>query len=180
MFYDPSLCSINPISSLYIENKSTNADDSSTNAKYMKVNTEVDDDSEHVSTEEDEDMDIDYDPIASKYLYESEILHAFNTTEFDEININTKIEQLYNHIQSIQETNETARVFLSYALQLSLNTLLSNDEYSGFIILFSYHFFHITHLCILELLGAYGTQDISHKNMNSLAHCIRLFINNEE
>ena len=170
MFYDPLLCSVNPISSQYIAEKTKEKCIAPEDHYYTEISSHSDDDNEI-------DVNNLSDTFTSKYLYESEILHAFNMNNFDETAINTKIEELYNHICSLRETNQTANVLLSYSLFLSSNTLLSDDEHSGFIILFSYQFFHITHLCISDILSEDSLQIVSQTNMDSLIQSIHSFTN---
>ena len=171
MFYDPSLCSINPISSQYIADKTAQKHIAPEDAYYTESSSHSDDDGEN-------EIDVNNlsDTFTSKYLYETEILHAFNMDNFNEAIINTKIEELYNHICTLRETNQTANVLLNYSLFLSSNTLLTEDEHSGFIILFSYQFFHITHLCISDLLCE-DSQFISRTNIDSLIQSIQSFTN---
>ena len=51
----------------------------------------------------------------------------------------------------MRETNESAKKLLKYAYNTSNKTIFTDNEETGFILLFSYHLFHITHICLCEL-----------------------------
>jgi len=203
MFYDISLCLVNPISSQYIQQKKEAVDivvpDNIFHTNTIPKIVENDNDNDnnnneneycHNNIESDSDSDFDFndlsDTITSKYLYETEILHALNMNKYDEEITNTKMINLYNYICNMREINPTVSLFLSYAQKLSSTILLSDDEYSGFIMFFSYHFFHITHLCISNLLDNNNENDnqyISNINMECFINTIESFIspdNNDE
>ena len=185
MFYDMSLCVLNPISSRFIEEKTNTNEDEKTDED--KKN---DEDEERntttisyipLSTNEDSDSDLNMDeindPCTSKYLYEIEILHAFHMDNFDEQIINLKIKKLYHYIDSIRVMNESANSLLNFSIRIGSDILSCSDEHSGFILLFSYQFFHITHLCIIDLFNEEKSYKISQINMDALIKSIDLFTN---
>jgi hypothetical protein len=184
MFYDMSLCSLNPISSKFMEEK-TNSNEKkeinqediqqkTTTIHYTPLSTNEDSDSDN-----DSDLNIDdiNDLFTSKYLYENEILHAFHMNNFDEQIINLKIKELYDYIHNIRVMNESANSLLDFTSRIASDILSCSDEHSGFILLFSYQFFHITHLCIIDLLNEDTSYKISQINMDALIKSTNLFTN---
>ena len=173
MFYDPSLCLLNPISRKYIVEKEsqleTRNDSSSETIHYSRLKEDDDNDDEYTDEE--------YNEFTSKYLYENEILYAFHMNHFDEELINSKIKELYNYLVSIQTMNPSAKSLLEFCLRIACDIISCSDEHSGFILLFSYQFFHITHLCIIELLSEEKSYTISQINMDALIHSVDLFTN---
>jgi hypothetical protein len=143
MFYDPELYSLNPISSNYIFEKS--------------------------QQEEKEDILLEKDDFTSKYLYETELLHAFNMTTYNSDTLDKYIQNLYNKIVEMRETNLSAKKLLEYSFNTSNKTIFTENEEYGFMILFSYHLFHITHICLCEL---FSENNISDKNFNFLLNNI--------
>jgi hypothetical protein len=176
MFYDPSLCTVNPICRQYIVEKNATANanateevnDSTTTIHYSRLKD--DDDSD------DEFTDENYNEFTSKYLYENEILYAFHMNNFDEELINSKIKALYEYITSIRTINSSANSLLEFSTRAASDIISCSDEHSGFILLFSYQFFHITHLCIIDLLNEDKLYTISQINMDALENSVNLFI----
>jgi hypothetical protein len=52
--------------------------------------------------------------------------------------------------------------------------MLKNDEFNGFMILFSFDFFHITHLCICDILNEESFGTICKNNLDFLIKNISL------
>lgn len=123
MFYDTELHYLNPISSNYIYEKK----------------------------QKEEELLLEQDEFTSQYLYETELLHAFNMTNYNSETLDKSVFNLYNKIVEMRETNESAKKLLEYAYITSNKTIFTDNEQSGFMILFSYHLFHITHICLSEL-----------------------------
>lgn len=121
MFYDSDLYSLNPICDNYLSEKK----------------------------QQEEQSLLEKDDFTSKYLYETELLHAFNINNPDILD--KSIQELYNKIIEMRETNESAKQLLKYAYNTSNKTIFTDNEETGFMILFSYHLFHITHICLCEL-----------------------------
>lgn len=141
MFYDQALYSLNPISINYISEKK----------------------------QQQEEPLLEQDDFTSEYLYESELLHAFNMTNYNSEKLDKYIQDLYNKIVEMRETNEAAKKFLEYAYITSNKTIFTDNEQSGFMILFSYHLFHITHICLCEL---FSENNISEQNFTFLLNNI--------
>lgn len=141
MFYDSDLLSLNPISSNYISEK---------------------------KKQEGEPI-LEHDEFTSKYLYETELLHAFNITTYNSETLDKCIQDLYNKIIEMSKINKTAKKLLEYAYITSNKTIFTDNEESGFMILFSYHLFHITHICLCEL---FSENNISEHNFTFLLNNI--------
>jgi hypothetical protein len=141
MFYDQTLHSLNPISSNYISEKK----------------------------QQEEEPLLEPDDFTSEYLYETELLHAFNMTTYNSETLDKYIQELYNKIVEMRETNASAKKFLEYAYITSNKTVFTDNEQSGFMILFSYHLFHITHICLCEL---FSENNISEQNFTFLLNNI--------
>jgi hypothetical protein len=141
MFYDTDLHSLNPISSIYISNKK----------------------------QQEEEPLLEQDEFTSQYLYETELLHAFNMTTYNSETLDKYVFELYNKIVEMRETNEYAKKLLEYAYITSNKTIFTDNEQSGFMILFSYHIFHITHICLCEL---FTENTISQQNFTFLLNNI--------
>ena len=137
MFYDKELHSLNPISSNYISEKK----------------------------QQEEELLLEQDEFTSQYLYETELLHAFNMTTYNSETLDKYVYDLYNKIVEMRETNESAKKLLEYAYITSNKTIFTDNEQSGFMILFSYHLFHITHICLCEL---FTENNISQQNFTFL------------
>ena len=138
-FYDKSLYLNNPISSRYC---------------YEKENESY----ETQPETESETSDLD-EKFTSKYLYDNELLHAFNMESYDANILSDKIFQLYNHLTSHREAYPDIHKLLEIADDISIKYIYKNDPFNGFMILFSFDYFHITHLCLCDILNpdSFGT-----------------------
>jgi len=141
MFYDITLYSLNPITTNYMSEKS----------------------------KEEGDVILEQDDFTSQYLYETELLHAFNMTTYHPETLDKFFQELYNKIIEMREINESAKKLLDYANNISNKTIFTDNEEAGFMILFSYHLFHITHICLCEL---FTENNISEQNFNYLLNNI--------
>jgi len=142
VFYDKTISQMNPISKrLFIDNP--NLHEEETNEELLDM---------------------------SNILYQQELLTAFNLEEsksFDETNLNNKMEELYNTLFIFEETklnNNYLQIF-NEIMTKTASLMLSEDIKTGFIILFSYDYFHIFHLCLCDLLNK-GI--IKEENINAL------------
>jgi hypothetical protein len=88
--------------------------------------------------------DHEYDQEMSEILYQTNFLQCLNMTEFDLDEINKKIKELYDIIPR--------EIFEESALCLAQKHLMSNDIFMGFMLLFSYNYFYLTHSLISKFL----------------------------
>jgi hypothetical protein len=152
-FYDKSLYLNNPISSQYSYEKEKECRESD--------NTQPETDSD---TEPD---DID-DNFTSKYLYDNELLHAFHMEKYDANILSNKIFQLYYHLKSQKDDYPDIQKLLQIANEMSMKYIFKSDEFNGFMILFSFDYFHITHLCICDILNEESFGTICKNNLEFL------------
>ena len=91
------------------------------------------------------------------YLYKNELLSAFNLEEFDEKQVNSKIQNLYiTHFVFNDNDNDKktkGKIGLKNIMKKASEKLLIDDEEVGFIMLFSYSYFHLAHLCLCEFFN---------------------------
>jgi len=104
----------------------------------------------------DEEMDLARDDI-----YRQEFLDIFGIKEYDESIVYKVMNELYLKIKNCTQFKECM-------LKMAGN-LMSIDEEVGLIILFSYDYMHLTHICISEFLE---NNKISEINMNNLKNVI--------
>jgi len=150
-FYDKSLYLNNPISSRYC---------------YEKENESRESDETQPETEsETSDLDENF---TSKYLYDNELLHAFNMENYDANILSNKIFQLYYHLTSHREAYPDIHKLLEIANDISIKHIYKSDPFNGFMILFSFDYFHITHLCLCDILNPDSFGTISKNNFDFL------------
>ena len=97
----------------------------------------------------------------AEYLYKNELLSAFNLEEFDEKLVNSKIQELYiTHFvfndddEKSKKTNKTnSKTKLKKIMKKVSEKMFLEDDEFGFIMLFSYSYFHLTHLCLCEFFN---------------------------
>lgn len=111
------------------------------------------------------------DEFNSSYLYKSELLHAFHMETFDNDILNNKITELYNFLIEKKDTSDSVKKLLECASKCSHKTPHQLDELSGFIILFCYELFHITHICLTEL---FQEDDIMNQHLLCLENNIKI------
>ena len=150
-FYDKLLYLNNPISSQYC---------------YEKENESRESDETQPETEsETSDLDENF---TSKYLYDNELLHAFNMENYDTNILSDKIFQLYYYLTSHREAYPDIHKLLEIANDISIKHIYKSDPFNGFMILFSFDYFHITHLCLCDILNPDSFGTISKNNFDFL------------
>ena len=80
----------------------------------------------------------------SNCLYKANFLESFHLTDFNEEMINKEVKILYNKLID--------NVRLKKCMKILANKYMSEDLFIGFMILFSYEYFFLTHTCICEFL----------------------------
>jgi hypothetical protein len=80
----------------------------------------------------------------SNALYQVNLLESFSLIEFDEVAINKEIEKLY----SVFKCHERFK----NCMKKVANSYLSEDLSIGLMLLFSYDYFFLTHVCICEYI----------------------------
>ena len=82
--------------------------------------------------------------------------------------LSDKIFNLYNYLKSNRENYSDIDKLLQIANDVSIKYILKSDEFNGFMILFSFDYFHITHLCICDILNEDSFGNISTNNYEFL------------
>lgn len=77
-------------------------------------------------------------------LYKAELLQVFGLNEMNDGKVSKEMELLYEKVK----TNET----FNKCILLSANKMMSEDAIFGFIMMFNYHIFFVTHRCLCEFL----------------------------
>jgi len=80
----------------------------------------------------------------SEILYQAQLLQVFQLTEYDDEKVNDKVNEVYSKIDKNKDMKEIMKHVAS--------RILSEDETTGLMILFSYNFFYLLHDCICEFL----------------------------
>ena len=142
MFYDVALAEINPISKKYIIYKKEKA--------LLKIKLEIDSDSDNEAVLDNE-SGLDNKEI-SDYLYKNELLHAFKLNDYNDIIVNLKISELYN-LLFIENTTNNQIIKLKDIINNLSEKYFNNDIEAGFIMLFSYELFHITHNILCNIIN---------------------------
>jgi len=150
-FYDKSLYLNNPISSRYCYEK--------------EIESRESDETQPETESETSDLDENF---TSKYLYDNELLHAFNMENYDANILSNKIFQLYYHLTTHRETYPDIHKLLEIANDISIKNIYKSDPFNGFMILFSFDYFHITHLCLCDILNPDSFGTISKNNFDFL------------
>ena len=90
-------------------------------------------------------------------LYRQELLNIFEIEEYNEKKIDLSIHKLYKKIQGCNELKDCMTKLASY--------FMSEEDELGLMILFSYDYMYLTHICISEYLE---TNQVSENNMKRL------------
>lgn len=83
----------------------------------------------------------------SHELYQKDLLKCFQLDKYDDESINKKITYLYNLIKDDDEWKDLLKNALN-----KMNLMIVDDLEYGFILLFSYDYFYLTHECLKHFL----------------------------
>ena len=90
-------------------------------------------------------------------LYKAELLSILGIEDFDEIKINIIMHDLYQKVENCQELKE--------CITYLANRFMSEDLELGLMLLFSYDYMYLSHICICEYLE---TGKIKENNISKL------------
>jgi len=90
-------------------------------------------------------------------LYREELLNIFNMEEYNEKEMNKSMHDLYLKLEKCVELND--------CITKIAGKFISDDKEFGLMILFSYDFMYLTHICVSEYLEK---GEISKKNIEKL------------
>jgi hypothetical protein len=94
-------------------------------------------------------------------LYRQELLNILGMEEFNDIEMEKTIHELYKKISE--------NVFIKECMIKLSGKFLNIDQEIGLMLMFSYDYMYLTHICISELID---TGIISEKNMSNLRSVI--------
>ncbi len=94
-------------------------------------------------------------------IYRQELLNILGMEEYNEYEMNKTIRNLYD---KVKDCSELKKCIIKLASQF-----MSIDEEFGLMLLFSYDYMYLTHVCVCELLD---TGKISEKNILPLNNII--------
>ena len=94
-------------------------------------------------------------------IYRQELLYILHMEEYNETEINTAMNKIYN---KVKENNELKKCMNKLAGQF-----MKADEVFGLMLLFSYDYMYLTHICISEL---FETGKISENSLLNLKNII--------
>jgi hypothetical protein len=86
------------------------------------------------------------------FIYREDLINAFGLEEFDERLINIEIEILYEQMKHITELHPILDVLAA--------KMMSTDRTIGFLILFSYDYFYLTHQIICGFINDNKIDDV--------------------
>jgi hypothetical protein len=78
-------------------------------------------------------------------IYRQELLDVLGIDNYNEIEMNNAIHELYNRVKESKEIKECIN-------EISKQFMINNDEEFGLILLYSYDYLYISHICISEYL----------------------------
>jgi hypothetical protein len=90
-------------------------------------------------------------------LYRQELLNILGITEFNDIEMEKGINNLYEKIKNYSPLKE--------CMLKTASRFLSDDAELGLMILFAYDYMYLTHICISEYLEK---GEVTEKNFNNL------------
>ena len=141
IFYDETLAHKNPLSLRYISNI----------------------DNENTT------LDLEYDMEVAEYLYKNELLYALKLHDYQEEVVTDKIKKIYQIVFIDSFIFQDDRHSLTVACKKLAAMLLTDNLEMGFMLLFSYNLYHITHICLCDLIA---TGNIIHENSKSLEEMV--------
>jgi len=106
---------------------------------------------------EDDEITEDEKGFIRDTLYRQELLNILGFKEFDDKEMDSAIHELYEKIKNCNELKECMKRLAGY--------FMSEDEELGLMILFSYDYMYLTHICVCEYLE---TNKISENNIKNL------------
>jgi hypothetical protein len=93
-------------------------------------------------------------------IYRQELLYILEMNDYNEIDMNRAIQELYNRVKDCEE--------LKKCMQKLAGHFMVDDEEFGLMIMFSYDYMYLTHICISEFLETGKINYNSLKNLNNI------------
>jgi hypothetical protein len=104
---------------------------------------------------ESDDITDDDKEFVRQTLYRQELLDVLGIEEYDEDEINKAVHNTYEQVKKCSEIKECIDKVLRY--------IMSSDEEIGFMLLLSYDYLYISHICISEFLEKGNVSDANIK-----------------
>jgi hypothetical protein len=95
-------------------------------------------------------------------IYREEFLNILGMEEYDDKKVSQSIHELYEKIKD--------QSYLKECITKVGDTYFSEDKEIGLMILFSYDYMYITHICISEYLETGTISDHNIETLNTLIH----------
>jgi len=141
-FYDTSLATVNPVSKRVIETNPLLHDE---------------------SKEELLDM--------ANFIYKNELLSAFGIVEYNNLVINERVKELYKILFTEGALDAYSKQIFTILMKKMAAEFFTEDLESGFIMLFSYSYFHLTHLCLSDF---FNNGKIEEQNLQAFYNSVLL------
>ena len=93
-------------------------------------------------------------------IYRQELLNILEMNDYNEVDMNIAIHQLYNRVKDCDD--------LKKCMQKLAGHFMSDDEEFGLMIMFSYDYMYLTHICISEFIETGKINYHSLKNLNNI------------
>ena len=93
-------------------------------------------------------------------IYRQELLNILEMNDYNEVDMNIAIHQLYNRVKDCDD--------LKKCMQKLAGHFMSDDEEFGLMIMFSYDYMYLTHICISEFIETGKINYNSLKNLNNI------------
>ena len=108
---------------------------------------------------ETDDVTDDEKVFIRNILYREDMLNIFSVDSNDDFDVFTSvIIQLYSKIKDCQPFKKCMK-------KIAMDTVMSEDEVSGLMVMYSYDYMYITHKCVSEYLD---TGNLSQENIELL------------
>lgn len=104
----------------------------------------------------------------SEIMYLEEILSAFCIERYDEKRINDTIHEVYQKTVNLDKHVDANKTLLE-CIHILAAKFMSEDPLIGFTALFSYDYFHLTHLCLCDL---FNDGNFKEANINALKNMV--------
>jgi hypothetical protein len=103
----------------------------------------------------------------AEYIFKNELLHAFFLEDYSDI-INEKMQTLYNTVVG----HENKERFMT-CIEKLMEIQQIDDAEIAFSFLFSYDYFHITHLCLCDMLSNKPTKENTDMLLNNITKHVK-------
>jgi hypothetical protein len=100
--------------------------------------------------------------IYGQQIYNSELLSAFKMTAFDEKRLGLRVKQVFETVW--ESSDHQVDRFKAFVTSKAAENY-GGDVETTFVTMFSYHFFHVTHLCLRDF---FETGTIAEDNLNAV------------